>query len=358
MRRLFLLYVCAIMLIACGTPATTQPPPPPTAMQPPPPPTATQPPPPTATQPPPPPTATPVPELCRERPVASGKAPNSNELQPGGTRLRIARSDEMKHWVVDDGLLLDQAATPSLTLSPDGLPLLYLTAHAVDGKRDGFAVSVGNRDATTWRHCYANLVDFPRWFAGVDPDVVRISAQQYRIFLTGNVQEGQRQLGIHYADSSDGITWTYGGIAFAPTESVIDSMTFRIGDTWHMYVLPMQGIDMIHATSTDGKTFAQVSQAPRRINGQPHVFSQTWVFAEDDAPPSAWVFGFGPRGTGISMATSTDGETWSDLPDPINPIISVADGDSLFVKDPAIVYFGRQSGMNQPFLVVYATAIP
>ena len=357
MRRLFLLYVCAIMLIACGTPTTIQEPaPPPTATQPPPP-TATQPPPPTATQPPPP-TETAAPELCRERPVASGKAPNSNELQPGGTRLRIARSDEMKHWVVDDTVLLDQAATPSLTLSPDGMPMLYMTAHAVDGKRDGFAVSVGNRDATTWRHCYANLVDFPRWFAGVDPDVVQISAQQYRIFLTGNVAEGQRQLGIHYADSSDGITWTYGGIAFAPTESVIDSMTFRIGDTWHMYVLPMQGIDMIHATSTDGKTFAQVSQAPRRINGQPHVFSQTWVFTEDDAPPSAWVFGFGPRGTGISMAMSQDGETWTDLQSNVNPILSVADGDHLFVKDPAIVYFGRQSGMYQPFLVVYATAIP
>jgi len=55
---------------------------------------------------------------------------------------------------------------------------------------------------------------------------------------------------------------------------------------------------------------------------------------------------------------SQDGETWTDLQSNVNPILSVADGDHLFVKDPAIVYFGRQSGMYQPFLVVYATAIP
>lgn len=351
MQNRLLLGLCVAVLIACGTPTATLPPPTATL----PPPTATL-PPPTATLPPP--TVTPAPELCRERPIASGKAPHSNELQPGGTRLRIARSDEMKFWVVDDGALLDQAATPSLTLSPDGMPMLYMTAHHIDGKRDGFAVSIGDQEAKQWRHCYANLVGFPRWLLGVDPDVVRISDQQYRIFLTGNLREGEMQLGIHYADSNDGITWTYGGIAFAAQESVIDSMTFRLGDTWHMYVLPMQGIDMIHATSTDGTTFVQESQSERLIANRPHVFSQALVMAENGMQPLAWVFGFGPRGDGISMATSTNGNSWDDLPANVNPIINVADGDSRFVKDPAILYFGRDSGLNTPYLVVYATAIP
>ncbi len=321
----------------------------------PPPATATMPPPATATMPPPA-TATAVPELCRERPIATGKAPNTNERMPGGTRLRIARSDEMKVWNVDDGVLLDQAATPSLTISPDGLPLLYMTAHAIDGKRDGFAVSVGNADGTSWRHCVVDLEGFPRWILGSDPDVVRMADQQYRIYLTGNLREGDKKIGIHYADSRDGITWRYGGIAFESADSVIDSMTFRLGDTWHMYVLPIDGIDMIHATSDDGRTFVQESRTQRIIAGRPHVLSQTLVDA--DAADNAIIFGFGPPPASISMASTTDGVTFTDMPANINPIVSIRDGDALFVKDPAIVYMGRASGLTQPYLLVYATAIP
>jgi hypothetical protein len=67
---------------------------------------------------------------------------------------------------------------------------------------------------------------------------------------------------------------------------------------------------------------------------------------------------FEPPGRGVIMAVTSDGTTFQSAPDTMNPIFDVADGDALFTRDPAILSFGRNSGMNYPYLVVYATAIP
>ena len=346
-----------MLVTACGAP----PPPPPATPLPQAtatvrPPTATPPPPtvtvplPTAT--PPPATATRVPKVCRERPIPQGKAPDRNENQPGGNRLRIVRSADMKAWSVDAEFLIDQSATPSLTISPTGMPLLYMTANAINGKQDGFAVSVGDINGRTWRHCYAELINFPPGVLGVDPDVVRVADQQYRIYLTGGLRKGERKLGIHYAESIDGITWQYGGIAFESDDSVIDSMTFKLGDTWHMYVLPIDGIDMVHATSTDGKSFVKESRASRMIDNKPHVLSHTIIGVNGDT--NALVMAFQPPGRGISMAQTSDGTTFQRIPDITNPVINLADGDARFTRDPAIVALGGDT----PYLLVYATAIP
>lgn len=354
-RRMLLVVVFCVMTACAQRPAATQPPPP--ATQPPPPatnapaPTATPPPPPTIT-PPPPPTATRAPDACRERPVPQGKAPGRNEQQPGGNRLRIVRATDMQSWSVDLDFLIDQSATPSLTVSPTGLPLLYMTAHAINGKQDGFAVSVGDINGRTWRHCYAELINFPAGVLGVDPDVVRVAENQYRIYLTGGLRQGDRTLGIHYADSTDGITWQYGGIAFESDDSVIDSMTFKLGDTWHMYVLPVDGIDMIHATSTDGISFVQESRAHRLIDNRPHVLSHTMRDPRDEY--KAFVMAFEPPGRGISMVQTSDGTTFERISDMSNPVISLADGDVRFTRDPAIVALGGDTA----YLLVYATAIP
>jgi hypothetical protein len=191
---------------------------------------------------------------------------------------------------------------------------------------------------------------------GVDPDVVRVADQQYRIYLTGGLRQGERKLGIHYADSTDGITWQYGGIAFESDESVIDSMTFKLGDTWHMYVLPTDGIDMIHATSTDGISFVKESRTNRLIANQPHVLSQALVGAGGEN--TAAILAFQPPGRGVILAFTNDGTTFQSAPATVNPIIPVGDGDGKFTRDPAIFAFGRDSGLNMPYLVVYATAIP
>lgn len=302
------------------------------------------------------PTAIPAPTACRERPHGTGKAPGSNELQPGGNRLRIARSDTLQTWTVDDAYLIEQAATPSLTMSASGNPLLYMTAHAINGKQDGFAVSVGDPTGQTWRHCYVELKGFPAGFLGVDPDVVRLADHQYRVYLTGGLRQGERTLGIHYADSTDGITWEYGGIAFAYTDSVIDSMTFKQGDTWHMYVLPMGGIDMIHATSSDGKTFGAEGQATRRIAKKPSVLSH--ASAATDGTPSTIILGFQPPGKGVYMAQTSDGTTLEAVPGITNPIIPVGNGDALFTRDPAMVALADSTAEQPSYLIVYATAIP
>lgn len=339
-----------MLVTACGAPPP--PPPPPTSTLPPP--QTTTPPPPTVTQSPPPtmtslpPTATSVPEVCRERAVPTGKAPGSNELQPGGTQLRMATSPDGMTWTRVPDALIDQSATPSLARRADGQLLLYMTAHG--GKsQDAFTVSLGSADGLTWTHCDAIRQGFPQWLTGTDPDVVPLpNGAGFRIFMTGSITAGSRQVGIHYADSSDGITWQYGGIALQRAEQpIIDSMTFIIGDTWHMYALDGQSISMMHATSHNGKTFAIVDSAKRTIAGKPHVLSQAVMVGD-----TMRIYGFGPRGMEIRSFTTTDGAT---LVADTQLLLALDDarGEHIFIKDPAVVQLN-----DGTYLMVYATAIP
>jgi len=69
-------------------------------------------------------------------------------------------------------------------------------------------------------------------------------------------------MSFHYADSADGLTWTYGGLAFEYSESILDSVTFQVGASWHMYALIGSTTDMVHGISSDGRTFTFVGKGP------------------------------------------------------------------------------------------------
>jgi len=137
---------------------------------------------------------------------------------PGGNRVRTATSSDGITWSRIPAAILDQIDTPSLVIGPKGLPLLYTTAHQVNGRQDGFVVSIGTADGKSWRHCQVSLKGFPAGLLGVDPDVVSLSGGSYRMYLTGSASSDSSRIAIHYSDSADGLTWTYGGLAFEHSE--------------------------------------------------------------------------------------------------------------------------------------------
>ncbi len=290
-----------------------------------------------------------VPLTCTPRPLASGLAPGTNELMPGGTRLRAAVSTDGLTWTRLPEPIIDQAATPTLTRLPDGRPLLFMTAHKINGVRDGTAVAIGTLDGRSWTHCKVELVGFPPDVLGSDPDVVALPEGGFRLFVTGSVGAGNPPpVGIHYADSDDGLHWVYGGIALKRnTGPLIDSMTFIHDGVWHMYTLQATSIAMVHGTSTDGKSFTIASEGEVRIGVEPHVLSHaTYIgFAHR-------IFGFGPRGETIRAFDIGAGGT---LTGDSRALLSTKDGDpgdKLFVKDPAVTVLDDGS-----YLMVYATAL-
>jgi len=109
-------------------------------------------------------------------------------------------------------------------------------------------------------------------------------------------------MSFHYADSTDGLTWTYGGLAFEYSESFLDSVTFQVGVSWHMYALIGSITDMFHGISSDGRTFTFVGKGPVLLNGQKVVLSKAIVMSGQIR-----VFAFALPGSWIRSLIITDG---------------------------------------------------
>jgi hypothetical protein len=283
---------------------------------------------------------------CTVRTAPSGKVPGSNELQPGGQRIRLARSLDGENFERLNLTILDQAATPTMLAMPDGQLYVYYTAYQAYKGRDGAALSIGSADGATWQHCELNYQGLPEMVNPVDPDIIALDDGTYRMFVTGPTSSGQ--FGIHSLDSSDGLNWAYRGEAYASASGNLDSATMRIGSSWHMFVLQLMTVEMTHSTSPDAVQFTAIDTKLYTIDGQPHVLSQGLVDGE-----ATRIFGFSPMGQKIRSFRTTDG---SDLvaDETVHLSFDAAQAEeSIFIKDPAVAFAADRS-----IWMVYSTAIP
>lgn len=288
---------------------------------------------------------------CTPRTAPSGSGEAGNPLNPAGQRLRSALSSNGLDYTRTGLPVLDQAATPSLVLV-GGLPYLYYTAYRPDGQFDAASLSIGSADAASWQHCQLQFIGLPAGLHPVDPDVVALPGGGLRMYLTGRPAGGNR-IGIHYADSSDGLSWTYGGESFAHSESIIDSISFNLGGVWHQYALEADSISMVYGTGgAAGTSFGFVNTAQRSINLQPQVISQA-IALHGDPVGSLRLFSFGPpNAPGIRSFTTSDGATLASDGSLHLAFDASTDGETSFIKDPAVV---RLAGGD--YLMVYSTAI-
>lgn len=286
---------------------------------------------------------------CTPRALPTGAAPGTNELMPGAQRLRSATSPDGLAWKRTDMTIADQAATPSLTRTADGRPLLLYTAHAIDAPNDGVAAAIGAADGRAWQHCALAWSGMPAGVRATDPDVVQLSDGTYRMYFTSPVPGvTPARAGIFRAESRDGLAWSFGGAAFPYATTVIDPMTFRAGGAWHQYALDGMNAAMVHGTSADGQTFAFSDVGQRTIGGEPYVLSQATQVGD-----VVRVYGFGPMGQSIRSFTTTNGADLTPDPAVLLALDASVTAERTFIKDPAVVRLS-----DGGYLMVYSTVIP
>lgn len=248
---------------------------------------------------------------------------DASQVGPYERRIMTAISYDGLTYTQNDRWICDQCNVPDAVVK-DGTIYLYYTGWIVGDRINTSAIAISTDEGASWTYKYLELSDGGPIDRVVDPDVVLLEDGTFRLFFTaGNPQ------GIHYAESSDGISFAYKGVVFAQNDDIaIDSTTFKVGDTWQMYALSETGVDrMWHLTSTDGVTFTVYSLTSFPNDGVLSMPSNG-IWIED----RFYLFMFGPDTT-IGSMWSKNGFDWY----PSRTTHLEPTQDELYVKDPTIV---------------------
>lgn len=251
---------------------------------------------------------------------ATGRLAGAAPESPGTFRLFGATSSDGERFT-SLGPIADQANVPDVVADAKGTLYLYYTAGIVNGVRDGLAVAISTNRGRSWTHYAARVTG--QQATPTDPDVALLPEGTIRMWYTAPI--GAKP-GVAWAESRDGIDFTYGGTAFAPEVGAMDPNTWRVGDTWHMLTLDGRGEPLLHATSTDGHTFR--SAEPMRFEGRDIASNAVRV------------------GTGVRMFAFTKGAITSYL---------ATDG-LRFTKEKGARIAPSGSGLEGPFLKDAAVA--
>lgn len=234
----------------------------------------------------------------------TGRPANPPPESAGERRLLTATSLDGEHFTATGKILTDQGNVPDIILEEDGTILVYYVGQSIEEGKESTAVAISDDNGESWK--FKNLVfeDWPQPRDPSDPDVILLDNGTYRMYYTSSIGKTNK-IGILYADSPDGITFTYKGIALSGSENVIDSTTLYFDGLWHMYVLKERGEGQLHATSANGKTFTFTEDAL--------VFPEEGYIASNAliSENAVRMFAFGvPSFADIRSFTSSDMETW------------------------------------------------
>lgn len=242
---------------------------------------------------------------------------------PYERRIMTAISYDCLTYTQNDRWVCDQCNVPDAVVK-DGTIYLYYTGWILGDRINTSAVAISTDEGASWTYKYLELSESGPIDRVVDPDVVLLEDGTFRLFFTaGNPQ------GIHYAESSDGISFTYKGVVFAQNDDIaIDSTTFKVDDTWHMYALSDAGVErMWHLTSTDCETFTVYSLTSFPNDGILSMPSNG-IWLEDRYS----LFMFASDGTIGSMWSKQGFDWYPSRKTHLEPI----EGEA-YVKDPTVV---------------------
>lgn len=265
----------------------------------------------------------------------------SSQEGPFERTLKTAISSDGLSYVSNDLWISDQANVPDALMKENGDVYLYYTGWMVGDLLNTTAVAISQDNGNSWIFKYLELTGTPEGiYRVVDPDVILLPDGTVRMYFTSGNPPG-----IHYAESLDGITFEYKSSIFVPSNNIaIDSTTFKIGDTWHMYALSQGGVEKLwHLTSLDGIRFSVygITSFP---NASSFLVPANGMWIDDRFYLSL----FGSDGS-ISSSWSKNGFDWYPSDEsPLEPT-----GDELYVKDPTMVHL-----KNGQYLMIYVTNTP
>lgn len=300
-------------------------------------------------------TSTPTPAALTTTPATEGtftppvgRATNPPKNSAGERRVNIATSPDGMTFVPTGEILTDQANVPDAVVGEDGTLYVYYIGQSITKNEEDTVVAVSKDDGATWTYHLLTFLDLPNTKPPSDPDVVMLPDGTFRMFYTCDFGPGA--LGIRYADSPDGFTFTHKGIALRPEINVIDSTTFRVGDTWTMLVLDEKDAKQYTATSTDGATFTLTGDVTLQTADRRMYFLANPI---PGVSPTT-LLGFSDPGTNIYRAFSTsDGEAWIGASTESMTGTMAALHDGTYLQDLSVAQISDGS-----YLLFYVTDIP
>jgi hypothetical protein len=276
-----------------------------------------------------------------------GRPENPPPASAGERRLLTATSTDGVHFAATGSILTDQGNVPDIVMDADGTIRMYYIGQSIEeGSGENTVVALSRDNGTTWEFKKLTFVNLPQPREPSDPDVVLLEDGTYRMYYTSSIPGDV--IGIVYADSPDGITFTYGGLALQNTVgSVIDSSTVFFNDLWHMTVLQGKVNGQLYATSTDGLTFTLAEDSALTLPGNQYITSNALI--EDD---TLRMFAFSLAEKNIRSFTTNDFLTWTT-----NDV--ALDGDSTttlgsnYIQDSSVGMLA-----DGTYLMVYVSEIP
>jgi hypothetical protein len=195
-----------------------------------------------------------------------GNAPTSPSESPGYFRLITATSSDGLTFTSTGKILTDQAGVPDMVIDARGRWYVYYTGWAVGTQQNVMALAISDDQGQTWYFKYVRFTGLPNAMSKpADPDVVLLPDGTFRMYATTDYAAGGK-VGIIYAESTDGIAFQYKGVVTSlPSDALIDSNTFLLGDSWYMYAIGTTTTTHFRFTSKDGKTFTPSGEL--RLNG-------------------------------------------------------------------------------------------
>lgn len=276
-----------------------------------------------------------------------GRAVNPPPASAGERRLLLATSTDGIHFTANGEVLTDQGNVPDMIVEPDGTIRVYYIGQSIEtNKEESTVVAISEDNGASWTFRKLTYTDWPQPRDPSDPDVVLLEDGTYRMYYTSSLQNNT--IGIVYATSPDGITFTYQGESLeGDTGNIIDSSTFLHNGVWHMYVLQEKVPGQLHATSTDGLTFTLTAEPEVQVPAHAYVLSNQ-ILGDD----GIHMFGFSLPENNIRLFTSSDGITW-DADEIALEGDTVATLGSNYIQDSTIAKL-----VDGTYLMVYVSEIP
>jgi len=219
---------------------------------------------------------------------------------------------------------------------------LYYSGWLVGNKINKSAVAISEDSGQTWNFKYIEIAEQPALEPPDDIDIVILDDGTFRMYFTAG---NGSHTGIHYAESNDGINFTYKAATVFPTDTwILDSTTYFLDDQWHMYAQADAKIDDIwHLISADGIYWEITEQTSFPFEGNLHIPSNGYML-----DGNFHMLMFSPETGEVRSRHTTDSYNWTvDEDVRIGPL-----DDGRKVGDSSVIQIGDR------YLMVYTTTIP
>lgn len=267
-------------------------------------------------------------------------------------RLLTAHSKDGITWERDNVILSEQANVPDMMITEEGVIYLYYVGSNIQGVDQTIAAAVSQDGGESWTFKKVTINNLKNIHSTPgDPDIAIRDDGTFRLYFTAQI-DGEKMPSIQYADSTDGLNFTYVGKAFSTDEFMtIDSSAFYINGTWMMNTFTDFETSVITGVSDDdGDTFELAKVQDITFDRVPYFVSNP--FNLEDGRVRFYSFQLYP--SEFRSFITEDGLTWTDEG---HVYLSYEKGandlEGYYIKDPAVVQLP-----DGTYLMVYVTRAP